>query len=710
MSGTPGSGSVGSLNPQNAAAAIPPVSNPKNKEIYKYEAPWNIFSLNWSIRQDKRFRLAIGSFIEEYNNKIQIITLDEEQGEFVAQQTFNHYYPATKVMWMPDMKTNAPDLLATSGDYLRIWKVSESPTKLECTLNNNQSTGFCAPLTSFDWNESDPSIIGASSVDTTCTIWGLETQQVIGRTRGVSGHVKTQVIAHDKEVYDIAFSRAAGNRDIFASVGADGSVRLFDLRNLLTSTIIYENRNRTPLLRLAWNKQDPNYIATFALDSKEVTILDLRVLSTPMATLDNHRGYLNGLAWAPHSSCHICTAGEDCMALIWDIQSMPRAIEDPILAYTAAAEINQIQWSALQPDWISICISFTGIKLQKIPELREDDNVRNFIRLTNDFTVDAFKQRDKARLSERISAFTSSYTAPCLVAALSGLPGTSGAFSKFCHSGTYVTNDMPDEALYGRVGYLSGLMLLLDNGHEVDKELVSKAVKCIFKSGRELSEKLDRRKYEDLMSRLSNPPAKPPLMFVWHDKFYLGAAHGYAGILQTLLKVNEKFPQCLPEGALETDILPTVKWLGKLQLPSGNWPSSLGPSLDSDRLVQWCHGATGVVPLMLAAYKLTSDRDYLQRAERGGEVIWERGLLTKGCGLCHGSAGSGYALLSLYKHTRDEKYLQRAAGVALWCADYFNHAERIPDRQLSLFEGLLGAIMFLADMRHPEEADFPLIN
>nr|CDS26702.1 WD repeat containing protein 68 [Hymenolepis microstoma] len=707
MSGTPGSGSVGSLNPQSAAAAIPPVSNPKNKEIYKYEAPWNIFSLNWSLRQDKRFRLAIGSFIEEYNNRIQIITLDEEQGEFVAQQTFNHYYPATKVMWMPDMKTNAPDLLATSGDYLRIWKVSESPTKLECTLNNNQSTGFCAPLTSFDWNESDPSIIGASSVDTTCTIWGLETQQVIGRTRGVSGHVKTQVIAHDKEVYDIAFSRAAGNRDVFASVGADGSVRLFDLRNLLTSTIIYENRNRTPLLRLAWNKQDPNYIATFALDSKEVTILDLRVLSTPMATLDNHRGYLNGLAWAPHSSCHICTAGEDCMALIWDIQSMPRAIEDPILAYTAAAEINQIQWSALQPDWISICISFTGIKLQKHLELCEDDTVRDFIKLTNSFTIDAFKQRDKSRLSEGISTFTSNYTAPCMVAALSGL---SGAMSKFCQSGNYAKYKMPDEALYGRVGYLSGLMLLLDNGHEVDDQLVSKVVKHILESGRKLSEKLDHREYENLMRRMSNPPVKPPLMFIWHDKFYLGAAHGYAGILQILLKVNEKLPQCLPEGALETDILPTVKWLAKLQLRSGNWPSSLGSSLDNDHLVQWCHGATGVVPLMLAAYKVTGDRDYLQRAERGGEVIWERGLLTKGCGLCHGSAGSGYALLSLYKHTGDMKYLQRAAAVALWCADYFNHAERTPDRPLSLFEGLSGTIMFLSDMMHPGEADFPLIN
>ncbi|KAG8310052.1 ddb1 and cul4 associated factor 7 [Homalodisca vitripennis] len=47
---------------------------------------------------------------------------------------------------------------------------------------------------------------------------------------------------------------------------------------------------------------------------------------------------------------------DDHQALIWDIQQMPRAIEDPILAYTAAeGEINQIQWGATQPDWIAIC-------------------------------------------------------------------------------------------------------------------------------------------------------------------------------------------------------------------------------------------------------------------------------------------------------------------------------------------------------------------
>lgn len=203
-------------------------------------------------------------------------------------------------MWIPDSKGIYPDLLATSGDYLRIWRAGEPDTRLECVLNNNKNSDFCAPLTSFDWNEVDPNLVGTSSIDTTCTIWGLETSQPLGRVNLVAGHVKTQLIAHDKEVYDIAFSRAGGGRDMFASVGADGSVRMFDLRHLEHSTIIYEDPAHTPLLRLAWNKQDPNYLATVAMDSCEVIILDVRVPCTPVARLANHRACVNGIAWAPH--------------------------------------------------------------------------------------------------------------------------------------------------------------------------------------------------------------------------------------------------------------------------------------------------------------------------------------------------------------------------------------------------------------------------
>ena len=52
------------------------------------------------------FRLALGSFVEEYNNKVQIVSLDENAAEFAAKSTFDHPYPTTKIMWIPDTKGN----------------------------------------------------------------------------------------------------------------------------------------------------------------------------------------------------------------------------------------------------------------------------------------------------------------------------------------------------------------------------------------------------------------------------------------------------------------------------------------------------------------------------------------------------------------------------------------------------------------------------
>ena len=39
---------------------------------------------------------------------------------------------------------------------------------------------------------------------------------------------------------------------------------------------MYESEGLKPLLRLSWNKQDANYLATVGLDSSTTTILDIR--------------------------------------------------------------------------------------------------------------------------------------------------------------------------------------------------------------------------------------------------------------------------------------------------------------------------------------------------------------------------------------------------------------------------------------------------
>jgi hypothetical protein len=46
------------------------------KEMYEYKAPWPVYGLDWSKRPgEKSFRLALGSFIEEFKNKVRLSEL-----------------------------------------------------------------------------------------------------------------------------------------------------------------------------------------------------------------------------------------------------------------------------------------------------------------------------------------------------------------------------------------------------------------------------------------------------------------------------------------------------------------------------------------------------------------------------------------------------------------------------------------------------------
>ena len=64
--------------------------------------------------------------------------VDDEYGRFICDQrlTFTPPFPATKIMFMPSKETNHPDLMATTGDYLRIWLIQEEGVILQKLLNN----------------------------------------------------------------------------------------------------------------------------------------------------------------------------------------------------------------------------------------------------------------------------------------------------------------------------------------------------------------------------------------------------------------------------------------------------------------------------------------------------------------------------------------------------------------------------------------------
>ncbi|KAH9166238.1 WD40 repeat-like protein [Lactarius sanguifluus] len=353
--------------------------------LLQYEAPWPVHAIDWckspapgqQLRPRSAFRLGIASFAEDFRNRIAVVGLQDDRvlveddygdyPDFVTLVEVNHGYPATALQWQPgsassfawSQKSPTTELLATTGDSLRVFEYTSDAPLASSSYVGRQPSGGGHRLSL------KAALSGVtSSIDTTCTVWNLDTSTAV-----------TQLIAHDREVYDVAW--LPGSTDIFVSVGADGSLRAFDLRSLEHSTILYETpppKNQppsgrppsSPLLRIAFNPSDANYMSTFHQDGSDVQILDMRSPGAPVMELRAHRAPINAAGWYAHAplSDFLCVAhdvklaADDCQLLLWDISphapapaasprnassrlSSPRptdgkkrVLTDPIMAYS----------------------------------------------------------------------------------------------------------------------------------------------------------------------------------------------------------------------------------------------------------------------------------------------------------------------------------------------------------------------------------------
>ncbi|KAL8803026.1 MAG: hypothetical protein Q9200_006384 [Gallowayella weberi] len=396
-----------------------PYSNDTNSSVAtnsNYIAPWPIYAFDWckwpvqpQNTGEPAGKMAIGSYVEDGHNFIQILdthaTLEPDDPsdeapqyglDFVKTAEATHSYPVTRILWEPaSSQKQSTDLLATSGDHLRLWSLPSQPAynhsnsisrssnssqlapqKLTplALLSNSKSPEHTAPLTSLDWNTLSPSLIITSSIDTTCTIWDIPTLTA-----------KTQLIAHDKEVFDVRF--CANSVDVFVSCGADGSVRMFDLRSLEHSTIIYEPNDKgdkssgspgnmspttaqqtmsyaPPLLRLAASPHDAHLLATFSQDSNSIRILDVRQPGQALLELKGHGAAINCIEWSPSRRGTLASGGDDSLVLIWDLLSQGNlntvngahgqhvnaatassTERAPIASWTCDYEVGNISWA-----------------------------------------------------------------------------------------------------------------------------------------------------------------------------------------------------------------------------------------------------------------------------------------------------------------------------------------------------------------------------
>lgn len=201
----------------------------------------------------------------------------------------------------------------------------------------------------------------------------------------------------------------------------------------------------------------------------------------------------------------------------------------------------------------------------------------------------------------------------------------------------------------------------------------------------------------------------PQLLYDAERPCIIGAAHGLVGAMLPFMLAYEYLPQKMQERmftklvlaiqdtAVETDVF-------------ANWPKSLPLAETDDLLLQWCHGAPGIVSSLSHLPQPYLD-SIIHLLKKAGEAIWSAGPLIKPAGLCHGTAGNAYALLRLHSITGDEIWLERARLFGMHAIAQ-SQAERQRKGQwhYSLLTGDMGLAVFLADCLLGSRGHLPVIE
>jgi hypothetical protein len=176
---------------------------------------------------------------------------------------------------------------------------------------------------------------------------------------------------------------------------------------------------------------------------------------------------------------------------------------------------------------------------------------------------------------------------------------------------------------------------------------------------------------------------------------HLGAAHGFAGVASALLQGAHLLPDALCREIVEVtrDTLQRTALRTCLHV---NWPQSVGGARPgrTAMLMQWCHGAPGILTSVYQASVYPTD----ELLEDVANSVWAAGPLVKDRGgLCHGTAGNGYAFLTSYQRVAGP-WLERARAFAAHAIERSRHAraER-GGYKIALWTGDIGTAVFALD-------------
>ena len=191
-------------------------------------------------------------------------------------------------------------------------------------------------------------------------------------------------------------------------------------------------------------------------------------------------------------------------------------------------------------------------------------------------------------------------------------------------------------------------------------------------------------------------------------RHYYGACHGITGNANILLQGADLLSEDCTDMIIERTVA-TLNSSAKKEDNLANWILCTKPTIEK-LLVQWCHGAAGIVTAMARTPQRAAENSLLldDLLHQTAELVWQAGPLTKGANICHGTAGNGYAFLYLYNRTGDSVWLNRARKFAMHAIEQCQ-TDRLHYGQgrYTLWTGDAGLAIYLHHCLYPAEAAIP---
>ena len=137
---------------------------------------------------------------------------------------------------------------------------------------------------------------------------------------------------------------------LIASVSADGSMRLFDIKQSTATVAVLSHP--TEILCVDWSKYDDPLLVTGACDNR-LRLWDIRMGTRALAVLEGHEAAVRRARFDPHRRDRLASAGYDGLLKLWSIT----ASSDYVNTHTERVSkefIYGLDWNLFERDQLAV--------------------------------------------------------------------------------------------------------------------------------------------------------------------------------------------------------------------------------------------------------------------------------------------------------------------------------------------------------------------